>query len=62
MSANIDVGPHDGPDRIGPEYSEKRSFSQHISHIVKAFTTKDGLVGNYDYGMPQELTGQDSTR
>ncbi|KAG9247788.1 permease family-domain-containing protein, partial [Calycina marina] len=49
MSANIDAGPYDGPDTIGPEYSEKRTFSKHISHIVKAFTTKQGLIGTYDY-------------
>lgn len=51
MSANITDGPDDGPNRIGPEYSEKRSFSQHMSHIVKAFTTREGLLGTYDYGM-----------
>ncbi|KAL5316361.1 hypothetical protein ACEPPN_015406 [Leptodophora sp. 'Broadleaf-Isolate-01'] len=44
-----DIGPADGPDQIGPDYSPKRSVSQQISHIVKAFTTKDGLLGSYDY-------------
>jgi hypothetical protein len=52
MAVTIDQGPHDGPDVIIPanEASPKRSFGEHISHIFKAFTTKDGLVGDYDYG------------
>jgi hypothetical protein len=52
MAVTIDQGPHDGPDMIIPanEASPKRSFGEHISHIFKAFTTKDGLVGDYDYG------------
>ncbi len=66
MAVTIDQGPHDGPDTIVPgEHSPKRSFGQHVHHIVKAFTTKDGLVGDYDYGMGlvldsrlyQQLTG-----
>ena len=51
MVVNIDDGPQDAPDRIGPEHSEKRTFGEHISHIVKAFTTKEGLIGTYDYGV-----------
>jgi len=51
MSVTIDEGPHDGPDRIGePEHSPKRSFGEHISHITKAFSTREGLIGDYDYG------------
>ncbi|CAG8972518.1 hypothetical protein HYALB_00001210 [Hymenoscyphus albidus] len=49
MSVTIDNGPMDGPDQIVPEHSPKRSFGEHIQHIVKAFTTKEGLVGTYDY-------------
>jgi NCS2 family nucleobase:cation symporter-2 len=49
MSVTIDNGPMDGPDTIGPEHSPKRSFREHVRHIVKAFTTKNGLVGPYDY-------------
>ncbi|KAE9363492.1 Xanthine/uracil permease [Stipitochalara longipes BDJ] len=51
MAVTIDQGPHDGPDMIIPanEASPKRSFGEHIEHIFKAFTTKDGLVGDYDY-------------
>lgn len=49
MVVNIDDGPQDAPDRIGPEHSEKRTLGEHVSHIVKAFTTREGLIGTYDY-------------
>lgn len=50
MAVTIDEGPMDGPNQIGPDYSEKRTKKEHMQHIVKAFTTKQGLIGNYDYG------------
>ena len=50
MAVTIDQGPMDGPDRVGPDYSPKRSFGEHLRHIGKAFTTKEGLIGDYDYG------------
>lgn len=52
MAVILDEGPMDGPDMIIPanEASPKRSIGEHISHIFKAFTTKEGLVGSYDYG------------
>lgn len=52
MAVTIDQGPQDAPDMIVPhnETPPKRTFGEHISHIVKAFTTKEGLVGDYDYG------------
>jgi hypothetical protein len=37
---SLDDVPQDAPDRIGPDYSPQRTFSEHISHIYKAFTTK----------------------
>lgn len=37
------------PDRIGPDHGPKRTFGEKVRRVVKAFTTKDGLVGNYDY-------------
>ncbi|PQE28990.1 purine permease protein [Rutstroemia sp. NJR-2017a BBW] len=49
MAVTIDSGPHDGPDTIGPEHSPKRSFGERVHHLVKAFSTKEGLIGNYDY-------------
>ncbi|PSS25624.1 hypothetical protein M430DRAFT_25401 [Amorphotheca resinae ATCC 22711] len=50
MSVTIDSNvPQDLPDRIGPEMAPKRSFSEHIQHISRAFTTKQGLIGTYDY-------------
>ena len=50
MAVTINDGPQDLPDRIGPESSPKRSFGEHIQHITKAFTTRRGLIGDYDYG------------
>jgi hypothetical protein len=52
MSVTIDEGPMDGPDQItGPnEHPPKRTVGEHFSHFGKAFTTKQGLIGQYDYG------------
>lgn len=47
MSANV---PEDAPDRIGPDYSPTRTYAEHLQRIVKACTTRDGLIGDYDYG------------
>jgi hypothetical protein len=44
-------GPQDAPDYLGAESSEKRDFKTHCKHIIRAFTTKQGLIGTYDYGM-----------
>jgi NCS2 family nucleobase:cation symporter-2 len=51
MSVTIDEGPMDGPDQItGPnEHPPKRTVGEHFSHFGKAFTTKQGLIGQYDY-------------
>ena len=40
----------DSPDTIGPETTPKRSFSEKGRRMIKAFTTKEGLIGDYDYG------------
>ncbi|KAJ4985918.1 uracil-xanthine permease [Stagonosporopsis vannaccii] len=37
-------------DSIGPDHTPKRSFGEKCRRFVKAFTTKDGLIGEYDYG------------
>jgi uracil-xanthine permease len=39
----------DSPDTIGPETTPKQSFSEKGRRLIKAFTTKEGLVGDYDY-------------
>ncbi|OKL57136.1 Purine permease [Talaromyces atroroseus] len=39
----------DGPDQIGPSIGPKRTLSDRLRRIVRALTTKDGLVGDYDY-------------
>ena len=38
----------DGPDSIGVEHPRK-SWRQHLRSIRRAFTTKEGLIGDYDY-------------
>ncbi|KAL2217835.1 putative purine permease [Thermoascus aurantiacus ATCC 26904] len=39
----------DGPDRIGPDLGPKKTLSDKLRRVVRTFTTKDGLVGDYDY-------------
>ena len=39
----------DGPDQIGPDTTRKDTLADKGKRFVKAFTTKDGLIGNYDY-------------
>ena len=39
----------DSPDRIGPDTTPKRSWSDKGRSLTRAFTTKDGLIGDYDY-------------
>lgn len=52
MAVEIDQGPLDGPDHISPEYTAKpkQTPRERIQRVVRAFTTKDGLIGDYDYG------------
>jgi NCS2 family nucleobase:cation symporter-2 len=40
----------DGPDTIVPDSNPKLTVGQRVRGIIKKFTTKDGLVGEYDYG------------
>lgn len=41
------------PDQIGPDMTPKKSFGQKLAAapraIVKTFSTKEGLLGDYDY-------------
>ncbi|KAJ5081317.1 hypothetical protein NUU61_009581 [Penicillium alfredii] len=39
----------DGPDQIGPDLPPQRSWGDRVRRIVKTFTTREGLVGDYDY-------------
>ena len=48
MSSSTDVK-DDAPDQIGPSTTPRKSFADRGRGIVKAFTTKDGLIGSYDY-------------
>jgi uric acid-xanthine permease len=36
-------------DRIGPDTRPKRTMADHVNRARKAFFTKQGLVGDYDY-------------
>lgn len=38
------------PDVIIADHNTKRSFSYHTNKVRKIFTTRDGLIGDYDYG------------
>ncbi|KAJ5214728.1 hypothetical protein N7449_001897 [Penicillium cf. viridicatum] len=40
----------DGPDQIGPDHTPKRTISDKVRYAVKTFTTREGLLGDYDYG------------
>ncbi|KAI4181729.1 MAG: hypothetical protein LQ346_006714 [Caloplaca aetnensis] len=39
----------DSPDKIGPDMTPKKSYSDRARSVIKACTTKDGLIGDYDY-------------
>ncbi|KAF7716356.1 Purine transporter [Penicillium ucsense] len=39
----------DGPDQIGPDHRPRRTLGDKLRRVVKTFTTRDGLLGNYDY-------------
>ncbi|KAL3462014.1 permease family-domain-containing protein [Aspergillus heterothallicus] len=40
----------DGPDSVVPGSNPTRSFSQQLRSLVRKFTTREGLIGDYDYG------------
>ncbi|KAK5138880.1 hypothetical protein LTR04_004103, partial [Oleoguttula sp. CCFEE 6159] len=40
----------DSPDQIGPGLNRKQTFLGKGRRFIKAFTTRDGLIGRYDYG------------
>lgn len=48
MSSSPDVK-DDSPDQIGPNVTRRSTWSGKGKRFVKAFTTKDGLIGSYDY-------------
>ncbi|KAK5699587.1 hypothetical protein LTR97_005716 [Elasticomyces elasticus] len=39
----------DGPDTIAPSGNRKATLQSTGRRIIKAFTTRDGLIGKYDY-------------
>jgi NCS2 family nucleobase:cation symporter-2 len=39
-----------GPQSIAPEHAPSKTIAQRCNGLVKAFTTKHGLIGDYDYG------------
>ncbi|KAF2836122.1 Xanthine/uracil permease [Patellaria atrata CBS 101060] len=41
----------DGRDvTIGPDMSRRKTFGERLRRLGKSFTTKEGLIGTYDYG------------
>ncbi|KAL2842260.1 permease family-domain-containing protein [Aspergillus pseudodeflectus] len=40
----------DGPDSVVPGSNPKKTIAQRMRSVVRAFTTRDGLIGDYDYG------------
>ncbi|KAA6414565.1 MAG: purine permease [Lasallia pustulata] len=39
----------DSPDRIGPDMAPKQTFGDKARGLVRSLTSKDGLIGDYDY-------------
>ncbi|KAK0713144.1 permease family-domain-containing protein [Lasiosphaeria miniovina] len=39
-----------GPSQIVPDAAPKRSIGDRLGSIGRKFTTREGLIGNYDYG------------
>ncbi|KAK1140883.1 hypothetical protein N8T08_009756 [Aspergillus melleus] len=39
----------DGPDQIGPDLRPRRTLADRARRITKTFTTREGLIGDYDY-------------
>lgn len=39
----------DGPDTIGPYPHPRKTVRQRLRSVVRAFSTKEGLIGDYDY-------------
>ncbi|KAL4892427.1 permease family-domain-containing protein [Aspergillus ambiguus] len=39
----------DGPDQIGPDLRPRRTWADQARRIKKTFTTREGLLGDYDY-------------
>ncbi|KAI9821319.1 MAG: hypothetical protein M1827_004055 [Pycnora praestabilis] len=39
----------DSPSQIGPDTSPKKTWGDQGRSLMKAFTTRDGLIGDYDY-------------
>ncbi|KAJ6021546.1 hypothetical protein N7540_007050 [Penicillium herquei] len=39
----------DGPDQIGPDHSPKQTYKDKLRGFVRTFTTREGLIGDYDY-------------
>jgi uric acid-xanthine permease len=37
------------PDVIGPDHHPKKNFGHYAKVLKRTFTTRDGLIGDYDY-------------
>lgn len=47
--SSTDYVKDDHPDQIGPDHRPKQSWSDRGKRVIRALTTKDGLIGDYDY-------------
>jgi NCS2 family nucleobase:cation symporter-2 len=47
--ASPDFVKDDHPDRIGPNVDPKPTWASRGRSFIRAFTTKEGLIGDYDY-------------
>lgn len=50
MADHIDkLDRDDSPDQIGPDHSPKKTMADRGRVFLRSFTTKEGLIGDYDY-------------
>jgi len=47
--ASPDFVKYDHPDRIGPNVDAKPTWASRGRSFIRAFTTREGLIGDYDY-------------
>ncbi|KAL4939994.1 hypothetical protein BDV06DRAFT_197605 [Aspergillus oleicola] len=40
----------DGPDSVVPDSNPKKTFRQQTRSLIRHLTTREGLIGDYDYG------------
>lgn len=52
MSSTNDIDRYqDAPDVIVPPQEPKKTFKERLAYAQHKLTTRDGLLGDYNYGM-----------